>query len=362
MPNYRVLFGGDLHKRMKDITTIRGYCSACHDVQVDIMNAIAEQNITHFVSLGDWFDGGYGSDVAAALCHADIDREMAKLLNGNFYGVIGNHIRIKMDSNPELFLIQPHPYYTSRHVVQRDEQIMKTPDRIVLNGVEIILMHWNPVADSARDYTVHIDPACNYHIAVFHTEQVIPAALLQDLNMAYEISDDSVIAQALAGVDVAIVGHIHKKIGAHVIKSSTGHDTLMIVPGSLTNTDAGERARHDYVDLPLLDIYEDGSVKLSYLRQPLHFEKLTFYKKKQDDESVREKLKSLRGNTKDTLYDDIEAAAFIGESNTFVSLNRFLTNMGYTRNDRVMINSILKSPEDIDTLVILSNESKGEML
>jgi hypothetical protein len=346
---------------MKDITTIRGYCEACHDVQVDIMNTIKNEGITHFISLGDWFDGGYGSDVAAALCHADIDREMAELLKGNFYGVIGNHIRINMDSNPELFLIQPHPYYTSRHNVQRTEQIIKTPDRIVLNGAEIILMHWNPVADCAKDYTTHIDSECQHHIALYHTEHVIPASLLHDMNMAYEISDDSAIADALSGVEIAIVGHIHKRIGTHVIKSRTGNDTLMIVPGSLTNTDAGERARHDYIDMPLIDIYEDGSIKLSYIRQTLHHEKITFYQKKSNDDTIKDKLKSLRGNSTEKLYEDFEAAAFIGESNTFLSLNRFITNMGYTRNDRVMINSILKNPEDIDTLRILTYEDKGEL-
>ncbi len=71
---YKVLLGGDLHKRMKDITTIKGYVEVCNQIQIDLMDKIKEHNITHFISLGDWFDRGYCSDVAAALTHTDIDK------------------------------------------------------------------------------------------------------------------------------------------------------------------------------------------------------------------------------------------------------------------------------------------------
>lgn len=353
---YKVMIAGDLHKRMKDITTIRGYCDACRSVQLDIMNTIKEEGITHFISLGDWFDGGYGSDVAAALCHTDIDRDMAELLNGNFYGLVGNHIRIKMDSNPELFLIQPHDVYKSRHNVNREEQIIKTPDRFILNGCEFILKHWNPVAEGARDYSVSIDPECKHHFAFFHTEQIIPAQLLSGMNMGYTIQNENVISQALDGVDIAMVGHIHKVIGTHVIKSTLGHnDTLLIVPGSLTNTDAGENGRHEFVDIPVITVNEDGSFELSYIKQSLHFEQLTFLKKKMD-EDMKNKLRSLQGNTKDTLYEELQSSAFIGDSNTFLTLNRFMNDMGYTHADKVQIRSVIKNPEDIDTLVYISKE------
>ena len=350
---YKVMIAGDLHKRTKDISTIRGYSKACKHVQLDIMDTIQNEGITHFISLGDWFDGGYGSDVAAALVHTDIDRDMSRLLHGNFYGLIGNHIRIKMDSNPELFLIQPHPVYTSRHEVNRDEQIIKTPDTLVLNGVEFILKHWNPVADNVMDYSVNINLECKHHIALFHTEQVIPAQLLSGMNMGYTIANESRISQALNGVDVAIVGHIHKAIGAHVIKSTTGgKDTLLIVPGSLTNTDAGTRARHEYIDIPIFTIYEDGTFQLDYHRQSLHTEELTFFRKV-DEEDIGRKLKSLNGNTKDTLYDDMTSSAFIGEQSAYMSLNTFFERQGYTEDDKLMIRSIMKSPEDIDTLVYI---------
>lgn len=351
------MIAGDLHKRMKDISTIKGYCNACKNVQLDIINFIKQNGVTHFISAGDWFHGGYGSDVAAALCHTDIDRDMAEALNGNFYGVIGNHIRIQMDSNPELFLIQPHPVYRSRHDVNRNEQIIKTPDRIVLNGCEFLLKHWNPVAEGALDYKCELDPECKHHFAIFHTEQIIPAPLLHGLNMGHVISDESNISKALNGVEIAIVGHIHKVIGSHVIRSTNGKDTLMIIPGSLTNTDAGKKARHDYIDIPIITVYENGEYKLEYHRQTLHTDELTFYQKTEEDTG---KLKSLNGNTKDNLYSELQATAFIGDNQQFLTLNRFLESQGYTKSDKTQIRSVIRNPEDIDTLVyIAKQESEG---
>lgn len=359
--DYKIMIAGDLHKRMKDITTIRGYTDACKQVQLDLMQTIREKGITHFISLGDWFDGGYGSDVAAALVHTDIDREMSELLNGNFYGLIGNHIRIKMDSNPELFLIQPHPVYKSRHDVSRAEQIIKTPDRLVLNNVEFILNHWNPLADSARDYKKPLDTNCKFHIGLYHTEQIIPAQLLAGLNMGYNIESEQVIADALDGIDIAIVGHIHKVIGSHIIKNtSTAGGTNLIVPGSLSNTDAGSRTRHDSIKIPIITACEDGTMKFEYHEQSLHLEMLTFLRK-QIDEDTKNRLKSISGNSKETLYDEMQTTAFIGDTNQFMSLNRFMSTQGYTHEDKVQIRSVIKNPEDIDTLVYIG-KGKDDIL
>lgn len=356
MAKYRIMMAGDLHKRMKDITTIQGYCEACRRVQTDIIRAIRKLEVTHFISLGDWFDGGYGSDVAAALTHADIDRLMSERLNGNFYGLIGNHIRIRMDSNPELFLIQPHPIFTTRHPVSRREQIIKTPDRLVFNGTEIIFMHWNADADGAMDYKVPIDAEMKHHIALFHTEMIIPGSLLAGLNMGNDVDDDTTISEALEGVDVAVVGHIHKKIGSHRIVGRNGNSTLMIIPGSLTNVDSGEKNRHDYIDMPVIDIDEDGSYTLHYFKLNLHTDMLQFMKKAELDEETKKKLKSLNGNNKEALYEDLQASSFVGESAEFITLNRYMQRNGYTQEDKSMVRSVMKNPEDVQSLIAINNK------
>lgn len=346
---YKVLIGGDLHKRMKDITTIRGYVKAANQVELDIINFIKENGITHFISLGDWFDKGYGSDVAAALVHTDIDRELSETLNGNFYGLIGNHIRLKMDSNPELFLIQPHPTLLSRHPVHRDEQIMKTPNSLILNGVQFSFLHYNIYAESAMDYKAMIDKTCKYHIGLYHTELIIPNDKLTAVNMQNVSTDNSQISRALEDIDLAIVGHIHKPIGTFTIHKSDGFKTSMIVPGSLMNTDAGINSRHEFIDMPLIEIDDDGTVTIGYHHQDLHVEMLTFLAKSVSDET-REKLKSLQGNVKETLYEELEQTSFIGSS-SFLTLNMFLTEQGYTKSDKDLIRTVIKNPEDISEML-----------
>lgn len=352
---YKILVGGDLHKRMKDLTTIRGYVNGCRKVQLDIIKTLKEGGFTHFISLADWFDKGYGSDVAAALAHTDIDRELMEAVNGNFYGLIGNHIKIRMDSNPELFLIQPHPYYRSRHSVTRPEQIIKTPKDLILNGVQIHFMHWFKEAESALDYKALIDERCHYHIGLYHTEYIIPSSQMVSAGMNMEVSDNSKISAALDKIDLAIVGHVHKPLGTFVINKNDGTTTTMIVPGSLTNTDAGMISRHDYVDMPVIEIDENGIVTLSYHRQTLYTDELIFMRKNITDDT-REKLKSLRGNTKETLYGELEQTTFIGESSGFISLNSFMKQQGYTAGDRSLIKTVIHNPDNLDELLSIYKE------
>lgn len=355
MAKYRVLYATDLHKRMKDITTIRGYVKVCSEIETDLINLCKQLNVTHFMSGGDWFDKGYGSDVAAALAHTDSDIELAKAVNGNFYGVIGNHIKLHLDSNPELFLIQPHPTLLSRHKVERKEQIMKTPKSLILNGVQFHFMHWNPMAESAMDYKAMIDPNCHYHIGLYHDELIIPSERMYDVNMQDRVSDNTQISNALAGINLAIVGHIHKPLGSFVINKNDGSTTMMIVPGSLTNTDAGEKSRHSEVNLPLIDIDDGGKVTLQFVKFGLRIDELQFMKKI-IDEDTRVKLKSLRGNTKETLYEEIEQNTFIGETAEFLTLNKFMTQQGYTQGDKKLIKSVMNNPTDIHTLLSIYKE------
>lgn len=354
---YKILYGCDLHKRMKDLTTIRGYTKVNREIQLDLMKIIEEQEITHFMHGGDWFHSGYGTDVAAALTHTDIDRQMSDLLGGNFYGLIGNHIRLRLDSNPELFLIQPHDTYVSRHTVTRDEQIIKTPKDLILNGVQIHFMHWNKDAESALDYKAMLNPECHYHIGLYHTEYIVPSHFLHGMGMTNIVNDNSKISAALEGINLAIVGHIHKPLGTFNINKSDGTTTTMIVPGSLTNTDAGMGSRHDYVDLPVIEIDEDGKVSLSYIHFYLRTDELTFMSKVLDEES-RDKLKSLRGNAKETLYEELESTTFVGESSSFISLNAFMKEQGYTSGDKSLIKHVIHDPNNIDELVRIYKEDK----
>lgn len=359
---YKILFAGDLHKRMKDITTIRGYAAVTLKIQNKIISLLRELECTHFISLGDWFDGGYGSDVSAALAHTDIDRELAAAVNGNFYGLIGNHIRINMDSNPELHLIQPHQYYTSRHSIARKEQVIKTPESLMLNSVQISFMHHNKFAESAWDYRPTLNLDAKYHIALFHTEFVVPTVQLHKMKITNIVNENSKIAAALDGVDLAIVGHLHKPLGTFSINKTSGETTTMIVPGSLTNTDAGMISRHNSIDMPLITIGEEGEVTIAYQHLDLMTNELSF-QKKEFSEAGKQKLQSLRGNNKSTLYEELEQQSFVGNNfDAFMTLNSFMQSQGYTSADRQMIKTVLHSPEDIAGLVKIHKQETQSVI
>ena len=347
----KMLFAGDLHKRMKDKTTIRGYARNTIDVELELMRILREEGFTDFISIGDWFDQGYGSDVAAALTHTDIDKLLQEQMNGNFYGLIGNHIKINMDSNPELFLIQPHQYYTTRHRVVRKEQILKTPDELWVNGVQISFNHWNRNAEHAGDYYTPRDLEAKYHIGLFHTPMVIPSSRLRSMGITTIVNENSHIFNALDGVDLAIVGDIHKPLGTFKIEKNEGLSTTMIVPGSLTNTDAGEGSMHNSIEMPVVEIDEEGHVQLSYRHMDLFTNRVTFLKK-EIEEKAMSKMKTLRGNNVTTLYESLETSTFgSSDAEEYQSLNAFIAKQGYTESDRELVKAILNTPEDVDSMV-----------
>lgn len=353
----KLLVGCDLHKRMKDLTTIKGYCAANKAVQMDLMNFCRDEGVEYFAHGGDWFDGGYGSDVGAALAHTDLDVEMSKQLKGNFYGVIGNHIRIRMDSNPELFLIQPHEVYKSRWESHRDEQIIKTPKFFMIDNVQISLCHYNPLADEAMSYAPIRQPGVAYHIAIFHSERLIPKELLSKVN-SYMTSTYSDLSHALEGVDYAIVGHIHKPLGLCTIPHEDGSQTMLYVPGSLANTEVSEASMHDSVMLPLFEIDGD-TISISYKEFSLHTEMCEFAKKgsKTEDDG---KLGALRYNSKEFLYADMVRETVSDDDQVYMSLGRFLENQHYTPMDKDLIRMVINNPEDIQQLISIFKSSKEE--
>ena len=353
----RFMLAGCLHKRHKDITTIEGYSDCTRAVQTALMEELKKNNCDGFISLGDWYDKGYGTEVMSSLDDTDIDRKMAEQLNGNFFGVIGNHIRLNLDTNPELFLIQPHDKFKTRRKVDRKEQIIKTPEYLFYNGVQISFMHYNQYAHSAVDYTPTRLNEAKYHIALFHTPYVIPSTELYKVQMQYEASSNTTIEQCLKDVDLAIVGDIHKPLGQFDIKHSNGRVTTMIVPGSLTNTNAGLGSRHDYVNIPIIEISDKGTVKVEYLDFYLHTNLLTF--KNKEANVADEKLKSIRGNTVPSLYDRDQASIVdtLKDERVSLSLNLFMRQQGYTKYDVDIVNCVINDPNNINAMLKSYRES-----
>lgn len=352
----KIAFAGDLHKRSKDITTIEGYVNCTIAVQKSLMKLIKDLNIDYFISLGDWYDKGYAVDVAASLADYDIDIQMSQLLKGNFYGLIGNHIRLNMDSNPELHIIQPHSLYKSRRASLREEQIMKTPDLLRINDVQISFMHHKKDVSDALMYKPNRREWAKYHIALFHTPAIVPNAQLVSTRYGYNSSSNLKISQTLEGVELAIVGDIHTPLGQFAVNTKTGQAT-MIVPGSLTNTDSSEENRHTSIMIPILTIEEDSTVKLEYYNFDMKTNLLTF--KKKNVEASRARLKTLRGNVVKELHESEDVVAVLGGQETvYTSLNAFMQVQQYTEKDKKLIRQVIDNPEDLDSLVRLYRDDE----
>lgn len=349
-----VLLGGDLHKRPVDISTIEGYVECNYAVQQSLIDLIKEMLIDYFISLGDWYDKGYASDVSASLVDYDLDLEMRRILKGNFYGLIGNHVRLNMDSNPELHLIQPHPYLTSRRKTRRKEQILKTPEILRIRDVQISFQHYSMAKEKVIQYKPTREPWAKYHIALFHTPLIVPNAQLSQTAYGYNVSSNGSIAETLENVDLAIVGDIHKPIGRFIVNGAT-RSTVMIIPGSLTNTDAGEANRHTAISMPLIKISKDSEVQLKFVLFDLKTNLLTF--KPKTNNINKEKIKTLRGNAVDELYEATDVVSALGNyEETIMSLNAFLNSKGYTTKDKKLIKSVLSNPSDLEALIGIYSE------
>lgn len=346
------MFAGDLHKLPRDKSTILGSAELTFLTQVRLMELMKNLDITDFFSLGDWYDGGFGEMVGTALSAVELDTRLNEMLNGNFYGVIGNHIRIKLDSNPELFLIQPHDVYRTSRKVFRDKQIINTPNKVRYGTVQISLMHYDINKTNLLQYKPFRDNDVTYHIALFHTPWIVPSSIMSKRLNVYTNYSDSNIADVLNGVDLCICGDIHYPFGQYTISGQYNNTTCICV-GSLTNTDSGESSRHSSINIPIITIYDDNSVKLEYEKFDLMTNYLEFKPNR-----TQEKLNTTRGKLRDKDISDIEIAQFVSTlfdykstDMNYFSLDEFVKRKCYSYVQIQAIRSIIKDPYNIDNIL-----------
>ena len=324
-------------------------------VQLQLMKILCEKKIDYFISLGDWYDRGYTSDVSASLADINLDIHMSNILKGNFYGLIGNHIRLNMDSNPELHAIQPHPVYMSRRKVVRKEQIIKTPSILRIADVQISFMHHQREAESANAYKPMREDWAKYHIALFHTHYVVPRSKIMGLNYFDSPTSNSEASKVLEDVDLAFVGDVHTPLGQFNIHTKSG-TTIMVVPGSLTNVDASEANRHTSIMMPVVSINELSHVKIEYIPFDLLTNMLSFRTKNVSINN--QKLNSLKGNAVKQLNETEEVATVLELKNSmYTSLNSFMREQRYSEMDKKLIRQVINAPEDIEALVKTYKES-----
>ena len=271
----RILFLTDLHKRDTDFTTITGYTSAIDCVQEDILRFIKDNNVTHLIIGGDWYDKGYRS-INRAYNDRYYDEAISAAVNGNVYLCRGNHIYLERDSNPEMYLIQPCPDMPlAKNIKMPEKQLFKTPPYVQIGPIQISLFHFSK---DNKNYVMERNPETTFHIGVFHDDVMIPSSVRQAAgDMQYTTT--SALAAYYNNLDLAICNHIHMAVG-RVDIHLTNKKVPCYIPGALCITANKLNEIHDSVQLPLITLEDDDKVRMQLATFSLHTELLKMYDKK----------------------------------------------------------------------------------
>lgn len=269
----RVLFITDKHKRDVDFTSIKGYVKVSDKQQLHLLDVIAQKNITHLVFLGDWYDKGYRS-INRDRNDDNFDREFKNSVNGNAYICLGNHVHIERESNPELYMIQPSPVIQPLHPIYQKEPIFKAEHYLRIGHVQISFFHFN---QTDKDYIREVEDGVTYHVGCYHDDCVLPTDIRSQAGYVHSTST-SYLEKIYNNIDLGIYGHIHVKIGTTYISTPT-KQLPAIIPGSLAIVQNKDIYKHPSVDLPILEIRDDGTHSLEFVNIPTFLNDLKFYNK-----------------------------------------------------------------------------------
>ena len=268
----RLLGVSDLHKRDIDFSTIKGYTCAVDNVQTDLINFIYQHNVTHFLQFGDWYDKGYRS-IGRSKNDDNLDRKISEAVNGNSYITLGNHFLIERDQNPEMYMIQPNEKFRPLQPIYSEAPIFKAVDDLVIGTVQISFFHFNK---ENKLYINERKPGITYHIGIYHDDCVVPSNVRK--RAGYEGSTSTEYLNTIFdNVDLALVGHIHVKIGVETITLNNGKKVPMIIPGALAITQNKDILKHKDVQLPVITIEDDSTVSCKLFTFSTHLDKLKFY-------------------------------------------------------------------------------------
>lgn len=288
MAKARILFVTDLHKACREMSSIKGRIEATTTIQNDIIKFNRENNITHLVVAGDWYHRGY-QNTARTFSDFYEDRMVSQSVNGNVYLCIGNHLYLERDDNPEMYIIQPcDKVRPSGKFTMPEEPLFRVVDDIVVNGVQISFFHFNKVD---KTYTNERKDGVKYHIGVYHDDYALPSWVREKEGYVTP-SFNGELNRIYSNVDLAVHGHIHTRFDPFKFELNNGRQVSIIVPGSLGITQNKEQMKHQFVQLPVLDIDEDGTVSISFAQFSTHMEMLRFYKAEKKMVAMDVKAKS----------------------------------------------------------------------
>ena len=133
----KLLFVPDMHKRYTDSDSVKGTLKLIQKQQEELISAIQDNNITHVILGGDWYDRGFHG-LGQAFGQMEMDRRLSAAVNGNCYLCVGNHLYFESDENPEMYAIQPNDVIqTALDIPLPETPIFKCVRQLMLGTVQI---------------------------------------------------------------------------------------------------------------------------------------------------------------------------------------------------------------------------------
>ena len=269
----RCLYLTDLHKPYKESSSIKGRITATQMIQEDILRFVAENNVTHILIGGDWYDRGFHG-LGPAFSAIEMDRKISAAVNGNVYLCVGNHFYLERDENPEMYIIQPNKYFKpSYNMVMPEEPIFKCVNELIIGNVQFSFFHYSKVC---KNYVNDVRPGVTYHIGIYHDDYCLPQWVLEADGFRSN-TPANVLNDIYRNVDLALHGHIHKRHNLVKLGLNSGREIPMFVPGSLGITSNKDILKHTEVTLPIIDISDESVVSLKTATFSTHLDKLKFY-------------------------------------------------------------------------------------
>lgn len=346
----KVLFVTDLHKRYKESSSIKGQLKVQNLIQQDIINFCIEQEVTHVVITGDWYDRGFHG-VGQAFGAMEMDRRLSEAVNGNVYLCIGNHFYLERDDNPEMYIIQPNSILRPANPIPLpDKPIFQMVPKLRLGPVQISFFHYNK---SNKDYVAYRDPDVNFHVGVYHDDACVPGWVREQEGYQGS-STQAYYRQIYDNIDWAIHGHIHVKVGMCSMDISTldgvPKKVPMCIPGSLGITQNKDSMKHPFVDLPMLIVNDDGSHEAKLARFSTHIDELQFFATNKKKVEVNEEGAQLfKENRVMNVRADLK------------SIDSYLTNKGYTDFTLKLVDSLSKSQLSLADALTLIVSQEGSL-
>lgn len=330
----KILFLPDLHKRCFDSDSISGQMDAIKRIQKDIINLNQLHGFTHNIILGDWYHKGFRA-LDQAFGAIQEDRELAESVNGNVYLLVGNHFYLEKDCNPEMYIIQPNNLIQPIHeITTPKEPIFRVVQTLRLGPVQIDFHHFSK---TNKDYVYPRQDDVSFRIGLFHDDKTLPGWVREKAGYRSGSVSQPYLNRVYEDLDLAIHGHIHTPIGVVKIELATGKTVPAIIPGSMSVVMNKDSDIHEYVNLPVIEIDDDGKVRSKQIRQSTHMECLVF-KKKKTTEVLDSKSESLN-------VEQVFAAKDIN------NVADYLTKHGHSDEVVTLLQNLYTTPMSLDDMV-----------